>query len=499
MATLAERTMLVVVSRVLTTAIDLVMIVAIARLVSRTDFAILSYLLMVYQTVRYVASLGFPDSVFYFFERISGGARRAFAIQTLTIMLVLASLAGLILLTLPAMVGVLLSSDWTQEQVSMVQRLLPYLAVVALGEIPTWAVPNVLLALDRQRDAAAYSLLMSVMAFVALIAPLAMGWPVESAIKTMALYAIVRLLLSCIWLFRVLPSSTTPLPTPVRRDQIRFAVPIGLSSMVSRLNKYIDKFVVAALLPAEALAHYSVGAQEIPLLSVVPFAVGSVLISRYVRYVLTEDRARLLRLWYESVSKVTLVVVPVGVFLIINAGDFIRVLFGGGYTDAVVPFQIYTAITLHRVTSYGSMLQSFGLTRALLLLSTALVVLNFLLSMVCTLWLGIVGTASAAFVSNMIIWLITLHLIGRQMNIPWHHVLPFAFYLRVLLTAGCCGSIVWILRQGFHGTTSDMALAFSILVYLALFGAAASYSGLIVRDDWQRLLRWLHPRLTIPK
>ena len=42
-----------------------------ALLLSKTDFAVLSYLLILYQVLRYLAMMGFPDSVFYFFERLS--------------------------------------------------------------------------------------------------------------------------------------------------------------------------------------------------------------------------------------------------------------------------------------------------------------------------------------------------------------------------------------------------------------------------------------------
>ena len=79
---LSEKTMVVVFSRVLTSLIDLTTAVVIARLLSKTDFAIVGYLLMVYEVARYVATLGFPESIFYYF-RVTKNYRKAFTAKLL--------------------------------------------------------------------------------------------------------------------------------------------------------------------------------------------------------------------------------------------------------------------------------------------------------------------------------------------------------------------------------------------------------------------------------
>lgn len=66
---LAEKTGVVVFSRIFTTFVELGTVIALTRLLVETDFAIITFLLLIYETAKYVATLGFPDSVFYFFER----------------------------------------------------------------------------------------------------------------------------------------------------------------------------------------------------------------------------------------------------------------------------------------------------------------------------------------------------------------------------------------------------------------------------------------------
>ena len=49
-------------------------------------------------------------------------------------------------------------------------------------------------------------------------------------------------------------------------DQAKFSLPLGLSSLVGRFNKYIDKFIVSIFLVNTAYAEYSVAANEVPLI-----------------------------------------------------------------------------------------------------------------------------------------------------------------------------------------------------------------------------------------
>src|SRR5690625_6545020 len=92
------------------------------------------------------------------------------------------------------------------------------------------------------------------------------------------------------------------------------------------MNRYADKFIVSILLPSAAYAEYTIGAQEVPIIRVIPFAVGSVLISRYVAYHLESKKEELLELWYKGVEKVSLLVIPLTIAVIIGAAYMIALI-----------------------------------------------------------------------------------------------------------------------------------------------------------------------------
>src|SRR5690625_2757898 len=116
---------------IITTTNDLAIVIATIQLLSKTDFAIIGYLLMIHAFVLNLAALGFPASVFFFFERLSGGAKRAFVIQTTFILAGAALVSGVLILVITAIVPSLLP-EWDTASVSQLQSLLPYMALVAV-------------------------------------------------------------------------------------------------------------------------------------------------------------------------------------------------------------------------------------------------------------------------------------------------------------------------------------------------------------------------------
>jgi O-antigen/teichoic acid export membrane protein len=211
---LTEKAGVVVFARIITTVIDLAIVIATIQILSKPDFAIIGYLLMVHEVARTLATLGFPESIFYFFERVSGSAKRGFTAQTTSILLVTGFVAGAFVLIISYFAPQLLS-EWDPLNVQTVSDLLPWMGLLAILEIPTWPVTNVLLALDRQRDSAWYEMTTSLLSFGCLVVPLAQGYGLQIAVYGLVIYGVIRFVGSFIWLHLVLPEgrlSDTDIP-----------------------------------------------------------------------------------------------------------------------------------------------------------------------------------------------------------------------------------------------------------------------------------------------
>lgn len=511
---LTEKAGVVVFARITTTVIDLALAITVVRLLSKTDFAIMGYILMIHEVARNVAVLGFPDSVFYYFERLTTTARRGFALQTIATLLLSGTVAGLAILGFNFFLPDLLS-QWPEESIRVLQHFLPLMALVSVLEIPTWPTTNILLASDRQKGAAWYEMSTSIVAFCALVLPLTLGYGLELAIWSLVGYSVIRFVGSLVLLVIILPKDALladtllDLTTTEKRenqgdyrmesrisltDQAKFALPLGLSSLVGRFNKYIDKFIVSIFLVNTAYAEYSVAANEVPLIRVIPLAVGSVLISRYVQLNLQSKKDKLLALWYRGIEKVSLLVIPMTILFTILAPELITFLFeteGVSYANAVLPFQLYNLIVLIRVTHYGSILQAFGDTKGVFYFSLNLLTANVLLSVPMTIYFGIVGTALGTLIANLYNWLLILRRIGGHMELPFWKVLPFPFYGKVLALSLSIGAVMFTVKEYLLINIAPLYSILSIsLVYLVMYVVASRLIGLISQQDWNALKHW---------
>lgn len=490
---LTEKTGVVVFARIMTTVLDLAIVIATIQLLSKTDFAVIGYLLMIHEVARNLATLGFPESVFYYFERVTKDSRKAFVLQTCCILAGTGFIAGLVILGIAYFSPTLLG-NWNPGDIQKVQDLLPLMALVTVLEVPTWPVTNVLLAADRQKDSAWYEMLTSLLTFGSLVLPLALGYSLTVAVWGLVFYAVVRFFGSLIWTYLVLPGDSKISSGISLKEQVNFSVPLGMSSLVNKMNKYVDKFVVSILLPAAVFAEYQIGAQEVPIIRVIPFAVGSVLISRYVSLEIDSKKEELLDLWYRGIEKVSLMVLPLTIMSIVIAPDLISLIAeseGTSYEGAIIPFQIYNLIVLIRVTHYGSILQAFGDTKGVMYLSINLVIANIILSVPFTMLWGIIGTATSTLIANIYNWYITLRRIGGHMDLPPHKVLPFPFYFRVLFISALVGLPVWISRFYIFSEEQVLGgLGWSIPLYLILFAVVGTFTNTITDDDWAKFREW---------
>lgn len=493
-SSLSEKAGVVVFARIVTSFIDIILAIAVVRILSKTDFAIIGYLLMIHEMARNLAVLGFPESVFYFFERLGKNSRKGFVLQTFSILIITGLVASIVIYLFNFAVPTFLT-NWDPTSVDAVQKFMPLMALVAFFEIPTWPTTNVLLAADRQKDASWYEIGTSTLSFVSLVIPLWLGFSLEFALKCLVGYSVIRFVGSLVWVWIILPKTETLTSSISIKDQITFSIPLGISALVGKFNKYIDKFVVSVFLVDTAYAEYNVSSNEVPIIKVIPFAVGSVLISKYVRYQLESKKEELLDLWYKGIEKVSLLVIPLTILVIISASDLVSIFFeteGTSYQAAVLPFQIYNLIVLIRVTHYGSILQAFGDTKGVLWMSMNLLAANLILSIPFTIYFGIAGTATSTLIANIYNWYMVLRRIGKHMDLPAHKVLPFPFYGKVLGSSVIAALPIFLIKNYLLNSFEPiLSLIISVILFLVTYLLIGSVFNVITRSDREKFFKWI--------
>jgi O-antigen/teichoic acid export membrane protein len=448
-------------------ALVVVASVAASHLYDQLGFAYVSAIIIVCETANALGSLGLHDAIFYFFGRHPD--RAAAIVRQTSALLLMASIPVMLV-----MCGVVLG--FFHGTLDLVPAL-PWLALVIMIELPTLPAINQLIAHGHAGIASALYVTFAVLRTVPVLVPAATGWSLSTIPVMMALFGLTRLVTHLAILRRVYPLA--PGQRWWRRDQLReiflFALPAGLAATVGKLTPQIDKYAALWLLGPLVFGIYNVAAFELPLVTLIPYAIGAVMQVRYVRLYASGDVAGLQRLWYQTTAKTMVLVVPLAVAVIALAPDLIALLFEPSYQRATLPFQILTVVLLHRVAAYGPMLQATNQTRLLFTTSLLIVGSNLLLQAPMTWLFGFTGPALATAMSVVPSWLFTLHRIGVALGGGIRIALPWRFYARTVTVAGALGAALALARAHLH-----LAPAVSLVVGLAGYAVAFVIVGRLV-------------------
>jgi O-antigen/teichoic acid export membrane protein len=459
-----------------------------ARLYSKHEFAYVAALLLLYESAIALGSLGLADAVFYFIGRKPDSAPHVVR-QTSFLLLCVA---------IPVVTVVCAFGLRINTQISIVPAL-PWLAATILIELPTQPAVNQLLAVRRAGLASALYVLFAAYRPLAVLLPVLAGLSVTYVPVILAIAGTTRLFAHVSIIRRVFPLSRTETPRAwldrsVLRSIVLFAFPAGVAVLGGKLNPQIDKYVVEWVRGSTDFVLYTAAAWELPLITLIPYAIGSVMQARYVRLFTAGQRIELRELWLSTVRKTSLLVLPLSMMMIALARDAVVLVAGEKYAAATPLFQIFTLIMLQRVAAYGPMLQSIGETRSLLVTNTLMILTNVILSYPLTCIIGFTGAAIATVCATVPALLFTLWRISRGFGCTMREVMPWRHYLATLLLSALLAAALWAIREMLPGG-AGAHLALGAVSYLTCFLLLARLTSLVTRDDMRYLADWVSLRM----
>ncbi|MET0344175.1 MAG: oligosaccharide flippase family protein [Polyangiales bacterium] len=456
---LTSRTALVATGQALIRLSQLVVVALLVRALSPASFDNLNLLLSVYMAAIAVGSLSLQQTVYFFYARLPREGRRAFAVQTATVL----TGTGLLTAAVVFAVGPLISGGHFE-----VEGPLRWLSLALLLEMPSLAAPELLLAAEKPRASVAFNAVASVLQALAILVPAWLGLPLATVSQALAGYAALRLVAFVALVLPGLPHGTFALTRAAIKEQLWFAAPLGLAMATSTLNKQIDKWLIAWLLPGD-YGTYVVAAQEIPLITVLPYAIGSVVATRFAHAFREDDVERARGYFVAIVSRVSLAVLPATCALILVAPEAVPWFATAAHADAVLPFSLYSVILLHRVAEYGVVLRAAGRSAALWAASACLLIANLGFSLPLVWLLGSVGAALGTLFANGVSWIFALSKIADAMRTDLRGVFPWRHYASVLAIAVAAAGISGLVVGAFTlpaATRAALKLALFMLLYL---------------------------------
>jgi len=193
------------------------------------------------------------------------------------------------------------------------------------------------------------------------------------------------------------------------RSYVHYGFPLYLTSFLTILILNIDKTIVSYFEGAEGFAIYSIGAKDIPFLSIISSSVYQSNFPKLVSFYSNSEVIKASKLWIKSTITVSNLTYPLILFFLLISEPAVVFIYGEPYTGAVRIFQTYLLVLLWRNNYYGALLSASGKTKWITIYSIVALVLNSVLSILFYKLFGVQGVIYATFLTVSIVNVLQMH------------------------------------------------------------------------------------------
>lgn len=489
--TFADRIGLVVGGQFVAAIVSLLQGILLVRWLDKRAYGTISLVLFLLTTGRELGMLYLPESILYFAPKAKSGELLGLLRQSMKLLVVLGLIVALVLAGLGLAPGMFLKGR------TDVGGLLMLAGLVSIFAFPSSVYGNLFIATDNHKRAAGISLFLTLLGAVGNLIPAALGWPVSIILWSMVVSAVVRIVLSE-RLVQQMFGGTIAVPFPGGvRAQLAYVLPLSITRFAGVFNQKLDRFIVGLFFGAESFAEFAIGSQELPLVSILPYTIASTmtpkLVELYEQGETREQGARAaITLWHAGMRKATIVMVPIAVFLLLTAEPFMVALYGERYRAAALPFRLYSALMLVRITGYGTMLMAFGRTKDLMRIQILGMIVNVSASFFLLPRIGMIAAPLGAVLTQLSMIVLILTRVDAQARVGVRGIFPWSHWLRTVLAAAIAALLAggMLLSIGPRLPVIVQLLA-SLLTFAPPYVILANVLGVLTDEDRAFIRRWV--------
>lgn len=488
-----------IMGRALSTLSDALLPLVIVRLLGKAEVGVLGSVLLVYQTIALFLSSGFPSALMYHMPGRSVSQRRATAVQTATSLFSFGLVGGGVL----AATGVFawLAPDiaaraFSENGPALVHGGLSYLFLLALfplGDLPARMLPNLLVIEGRADAAARFVVVKSVGNAVFVILPASLGMGIKAVLFSYSIFGLAQGGILWYYLRTIYPGAPREKSSISFIETARFAVPLGLTDIVSSLNNQLDRYLVSAVFPAAVFAEYHVGAFQIPILTTFAYSVGTAYTPLFTELIRGGRAREAIAAWRGTIQKVALIVVPCSAVFAVAAEELICVLFTDQYTRSAGVFRWYALLTAGRVAAFGSVIVAAGKPQLVLRAALFSLGANAIFSALGLYIFGFRGPAIGTCIAFIPMIVVYCRYIAQATGLRFGEIFPFAAYLKVV--AVCAAAAIPAVAFKHFAIVPPLVGFIAIAgILLGSFTIIGMVTGLLTREDLRFIVSQFHKR-----
>ena len=430
-----------------------VLSIFLARTLTKTDYGTYQQLQLISSTIIIFGLFGLPHSLYYFIPKASDS--RKVIQRTLLICFASCTFLGLI-------VGILKNHLGAWFNNCDIPKYW-YISFLILGSFSIRVLESVFISLGSANRYYLINIAFSWAMFVGILGPLLLGYDIYKILISLVL---VNVITSMFYLFQYRKIAYNVITNENRfsvslRDQIVYAIPIGMAFIMGIVRKQIDRFMISGFFRPADFAVYSRGAIDIPLIPILVYSFGNILMPKYIEFYDSGRKEKMVELWQKSIIYVVLVSFPVFVFLFYVANDLVVILYSVEYAECASVFRGYLSLLLIQITSFGSIVRAIGRPKIITYALLITIPINLVFAVILIPLIGYMGAVAGTVCSALGGAIFLLIAISRALKISVLSIWPWGRIGKVLIVALLSGSIFLVT----DGRVTESGLVRTILCF----------------------------------
>ena len=303
------------------------------RRLDQHSFGVYKLVFLVVTTAITLLPFGFGMSAYYFLprERDRQGA------VILNILLFLATIGvcgGLLVALVPQLLLFIARGD---------QAVVPFSSWIG-AVIALWIVGSFLdvapIANHEARLGSQMMLGVSLIRTLLLVAAAAIFATIQSLLVAALVYGLIQIGVLLFYLAKRFPGFWRAFDRELLKSQLVYALPLGSAGLLYIFQTDLHNYFVSHRFGPSAFAVYSIGCFDLPLVFMLTEAAASVLMPRVSELQKTGETREIILVTLRATRKLSAVLFPAYIFLMVMAGEVLTFLFTARYLESSPIFRI---------------------------------------------------------------------------------------------------------------------------------------------------------------
>lgn len=413
--------------------------VILARYLSQQDYGTYRQVLLIGGMLLILLNFGIPHSINFFVPQLSKNKQKSFLFQTFLIQFVL----GLI-----ALMFILFGADLVARVFDnpLLAKSLRYFSLYPLFMILSSSYSNIFIGINKVKLSGMLSPILGLIKLTAIVVSVILNFSLNMLILVIVIFSFLQLIIVLIIILKLFTGVKLKYCFQDVLDQLKFATPIGLSSILGVIIIKIDQLMVSTFFTVEEYAKYAVGTLEIPFINLLTVSAMAVITPYLVKQYKDNRIDLFIQMWRNSIIKISYIIFPITIFFLFYSKETITLLYTEQYVESAKIFQIYLLKLFVKITFFGHILVALGKSKQIFYYTLITLILNIILNLTFIKLFGFIGAALATVISVFLISFIQLISISKTVKIRLKDIWPWSKMALIISIAFVSAAITFALK-----------------------------------------------------